>query len=71
MIFPDNLTPAEARAVEAVMTHGDASKAARTLGVKETTVNTQIATARDKAGAGSTIRLVLAYLDARPHRWPR
>ncbi|HEU6456445.1 MAG TPA: hypothetical protein VN201_13380 [Roseateles sp.] len=63
--FPDNLTPGEHRALQAVMLHGDAEQAAAALRVSVATVRAQTAAARDKARARTTLRLVVLYLLAK------
>jgi hypothetical protein len=62
--FPDNLSPAELKAVQAVAEHGCRFIAADQLGIKTSTICTQLQLARQKAGADTTLRLVALYLQA-------
>lgn len=70
LTFPANLTPAEARAVEAYAKHGSAKGAGNSLGVTNRTIQSQLKAAREKAGASNITQVLLAYLKARPERWP-
>lgn len=62
--FPQNLTPGERRALEAVIEHGTHTEAARQLGVKECTVYSQLWQARMKADVSTIVQLVVKYLRA-------
>lgn len=64
--FPANLTPAEHRAIQAVIEHGKDKQAADAIGVKPATLRSQTDSARRKAGVSSTVRLVVLYLRATP-----
>ena len=60
--FPANLTPAEHRAVRAIIEHGKDKHAADALGISPATLRSQTDAARRKAGVSSTVRLVVLYL---------
>lgn len=60
--FPDNLTPAEHKAVQAVVAHGQDKMAADAVGVSVTTLRTQTHNAMRKAGVRNRVRLVVLYL---------
>lgn len=59
--FPDNLTPAERRSIQAVMAHGKLTAAAQAVGISYDTINTQIRDARQKAGVHKTVELVEVF----------
>jgi len=63
--FPDSLTPAERRTVEAVMQHGEDKVAARAMGISPSTLRCHKQMAKVKAGVTSTVRLVVVYLAAK------
>lgn len=54
----NGVTPAERRALEALMRHGTAKEAAASLGKSRRTVENQLATARERLGVGRTIEAV-------------
>jgi FixJ family two-component response regulator len=62
--FPANLTPAERRAVQAVIEHGEDKRAANALGVSVSTLRSQTHAARAKAGVSCTVRLVVLFMEA-------
>ena len=66
MTFPADLTPAEARTIEAMARHGDVPAAAAALGLRGSTLRTQLDMARQKAGVATTLQLMVRYLKARP-----
>ena len=66
MTFPADLTPAEARTIEAMARHGDGPAAAASLGLRVSTLRTQLDVARQKAGVPTTLQLVVRYLQAKP-----
>lgn len=63
--FPASLTPAEDRAVQAVIDHGEDKRAANAIGVALSTLRSHTKAARAKAGVSSTVRLVVLYLQAK------
>jgi DNA-binding CsgD family transcriptional regulator len=56
---PPDLTPAERRALEAVGQYGSVKIAAYMLGRSPRTIEAQLANARSKLGADSTLQAVL------------
>ncbi len=52
------VTPAEERALEAMLRHGTIKEAAASMGKSPSTVNNQLAAARGRANVGTTIELV-------------
>lgn len=58
------VTPAEKRALEAILRHGTAKGAAYALGRSKRTVEQQLATARERLGVTTTIEAVrLVFVD--------
>lgn len=62
MTFPDNLTPAERRAVETLIELHEPALVARSHGVAMSTVRTQLLKACIKAGGTTTLGMVVMYL---------
>lgn len=60
------VTPAERRALEAVMRTGTAKGAASELGRSQRTVEQQLATARERLGVTTTIEAVRIVFVERP-----
>lgn len=56
--FPQNLTPAQRRVVEAYRRHGSYKAAATALGISDTTVDMHLEKARRRAGVTSTAALL-------------
>lgn len=59
---PAQLTPAEARAIEALIEAGTSKQAAVMLGISPRTVEAHILNARQKTGHRNTTLLVVAYV---------
>lgn len=59
---PPRLTPAEARAIEALIEAGTSKQAAVILGISPRTVEAHILNARQKTGHRNTTLLVVAYV---------
>lgn len=60
--FPDNLTRAERRVVEAIAVLATNVAVAERLGLSEHTVRGHLVKAREKAGVAHTLQLVVMYL---------
>ncbi|MEN9885602.1 MAG: Bacterial regulatory protein luxR family [Pseudomonadota bacterium] len=66
--YPQNLTPTERKAVEAIRDHGEDKRAAQAMGISVSTLRTHTRQARSKAGVSSTVRMVVLYMQAECQR---
>lgn len=62
--FPQNLSAAQRRYIEAIHRHGTFDAAAKALGVAYGTVHSHLSTARMRVGVSTTAELVQLYRQA-------